>query len=549
MSQFDFINNQRTEARQNGLSYTGPVDRFYPNAKLSYVTGSHAVRAGMQWSFGPDGNAREMNGHLNQEYAGRDAAGNLIPDRVEIYNAPTWGTAYVERDLGIYAQDTWTIDRLTVNAGVRFELFKAVNHESGGPAGRFVPARAFAEQQNVPLWNDVAPRFSAVYDLFGDARTALKLGVNKYMQPMTGSIAKRYLLGGVLTDDRDWFDCALDPAIFQTGVATCSGNPLYAGTDRDNIAQDHEIGLINNRPLFLERSDTGRRLADDHARPYNLEWSGSIQHEIAPRTSVTAAYYRRQFYNLEGQNNLLVDPSDYVRFPVVSPLGGETFTLFNLNSDLRGIRDIVDANSDTNRNVYDAIELSTQARLNNGGLVSLGWTGQKWVQNTCDQENPNGLPGLDFNDRTTVIIGGRFCDQGALGIPFRHDFKSQWAFPFPYDIWFSGTLQSYSGAMKSVEWTVPTSVFGEAGLVRTETTRVDLVAPGSAYRDRWNQVDISFRKAFQFGQSDFSMQVDLYNVNNSNVVLTETESFGPTLGTPNTILTGRLMRLAFQLKW
>ena len=103
--------------------------------------------------------------------------------------------------------------------------------------------------------------------------------------------------------------------------------------------------------------------------------------------------------------------------------------------------------------------------------------------------------------------------------------------------------------MDSVEWTVPTSVFSAAGLSRSETTRVDLLEPGTSYKERWNQVDVSVRKEIDVGGYNFSTQVDIYNVNTSNVVLTQTESFGPTLGTPNSILTGRLMRLAFQLKW
>jgi hypothetical protein len=47
-------------------------------------------------------------------------------------------------------------------------------------AGRFQPARALPEQKNLPNWFDITPRFGAVYDLTGDAKTALRFGVNRY---------------------------------------------------------------------------------------------------------------------------------------------------------------------------------------------------------------------------------------------------------------------------------------------------------------------------------------------------------------------------------
>ena len=48
---------------------------------------------------------------------------------------------HVSADMGIYAQDRWTIQRATINAGVRFDYFKTVFPEQVlGPAS-FVPDR------------------------------------------------------------------------------------------------------------------------------------------------------------------------------------------------------------------------------------------------------------------------------------------------------------------------------------------------------------------------------------------------------------------------
>ena len=43
--------------------------------------------------------------------------------------------------------------------------------------------------------------------------------------------------------------------------------------------------------------------------------------------------------------------------------------------------------------------------------------------------------------------------------------------------------------------------------------------------------------------------VDIYNLLNANSVLSDLDEFGAALGTPTTILQGRLMRLAWQMSW
>ena len=66
---------------------------------------------------------------------------------------------------------------------------------------------------------------------------------------------------------------------------------------------------------------------------------------MLPNVSVTGGYYRRQFYNQSYTTNLDVDPDrDYTPFTIVGPKhpnlpngGGESITLFNLNTDKTGV--------------------------------------------------------------------------------------------------------------------------------------------------------------------------------------------------------------------
>jgi outer membrane receptor protein involved in Fe transport len=54
---------------------------------------------------------------------------------------------------------------------------------------------------------------------------------------------------------------------------------------------------------------------------------------------------------------------------------------------------------------------------------------------------------------------------------------------------------------------------------------------------------------FRVGRVGFEPGVDVYNVFNTNPVLTVNQSFGSALGTPMRVLQGRLMRLTAQINF
>lgn len=128
---------------------------------LSYVTGSHAVKTGIQWGFGKETTTQDGNADLQQVYL------NGAPSFVDVFNTPNRTNYRLNADLGIYAQDSWTLKRLTVQYGVRIEYFNASLQAQDAPPGRFAPARHFAPVSCLPCWSNVAPRFGVVYDLLG----------------------------------------------------------------------------------------------------------------------------------------------------------------------------------------------------------------------------------------------------------------------------------------------------------------------------------------------------------------------------------------------
>ena len=519
-----YANASRVDIVRNTTNLAAPPElgtynfRYMLVSTLAYVTGSHAVKAGLQWHIGQNWINRDANGDLTVRF--RDGQ----PDSVIVYDTPTRLYDLMKADLGVYVQDSWTLKRLTINPGLRWEYFNSAIQAKAVEAGRFVPARSFGEIPNVPNWQNIAPRFSMVYDLTGDAKTAIKGSINKYNRAYTTDFANRYDPLALQSDTRNWSDCDYNP-----GTSTCSGRALP--TNGDGIAQDNEIGPSNNRNLGIIAT---RRADPTIERPYDIEYSLGVVRQMLRGVSVTAAWYRRDTYNLEQQLNTLVSVTDYASFTTPSPLNGEPVTIYNLNRSKQGLVDLLDTTA-TDRSKarvnYNGLELSFSARLPRGGSMFGGWSADRLITVSCASFDPNTF---------------RYCDQSQYDVPFRSDYKLAGSYPIAWGAQVGVSLQSYAGLPLAVNWAVPANLFPGG---RTQAVTVNLVPPGSQYLDRWTQLDLSFRKVFTIGRYRLDGALDMFNALNSNVVLSQNQNFGSTLGQPQAVLQGRLLRLSTQLKF
>jgi carboxypeptidase family protein len=508
----------------------------------SHVTGTHNIKVGLQNNWGPHADTFWRYGDLIANYV------NNVPSTVTVYNTPTSVYSYEKYDLGVYAQDSWTIKRLTLNPGLRVQWFNTGIHQTSAPAGRFAPARFFPEQPNLPKWGpNYSPRFGAAYDLFGDGKTAIKGSANRYLKTYVTDFALRYATGNALSETRNWYDADLIP-----GTSTISGIALP--TNGDGIVQDNEIGPSGN-PNFGQRAD--RNPDPNITRPYSWEYTTSIQHQY-PLLTVSGMYYRRISRNIEVTDRTLISGADYTSFQVPMPdfsndrtLKGildpnELITVYNLNKTKQSSYGValVDRNSN-NFSDYTSYEASFRVPIT-GGSLSGSWAMEHNIVVSCaSHDDPNGpLASDDFGGNVTQ--GGRFCDQRKLHMPFRHEFKLQGGYPIRNWLDVGVSFQSLPGVQRDITWSVPSSLFPGG---RTNSETILLSKPGTVFLPRFNQVDLNFKKNFRFGRKTYSLQLDLFNALNNNVIDGITNTIGASLGSVSSVLVGRMPRFVFQTKW
>jgi hypothetical protein len=118
----------------------------------------------------------------------------------------------------------------------------------------------------------------------------------------------------------------------------------------------------------------------------------------------------------------------------------------------------------------------------------------------------------------------------------------------------SATLQSKPGAMLAANYVVPNadvkSSLGRDLSGNAPNVTVNLVAPGTMYGDRINELDFRVGKILKFGRSRTVLALDIYNALNSSAVLTYNNAFVPggTWLQPVTILTPRFIRLTAEFE-
>ena len=102
-----------------------------------------------------------------------------MPNQITMRALPHTIKNHVDQDLGLFAQDKWTIDRLTVSLGIG-----STTTPTASPSRRWdrhaSPRTAISRSRSrTTSATRTSPKSQVVYDLLGNGKTAPKVSVNK----------------------------------------------------------------------------------------------------------------------------------------------------------------------------------------------------------------------------------------------------------------------------------------------------------------------------------------------------------------------------------
>ena len=500
---------------------------------LSYVTGTHALKTGASLRKAKAEQFYEVFQDITFTTL------NYRPISVSYQATPYYPKAN-ETVFGAFVQDQWTLDRVTVNAGLRYDFYRQGYPDIHLPATKYVLTARDFPAATLVRWKDLSPRLGAAYNVFGNGKTALKASLSRYNVQALFLNDQNPARANV-TMTRQWTD--------PNGDFIIQGDPF-------NPDLNDELGASQNRNFG--KSIIPNNFDPDYAfgygvRPFNWEGSVSLQHEILPRVSVNAAYFRRWYGNFQVTDNILVGPSDFTTYSVKAPNDprlpdGGNYTisgLYDVNQNKVGQTQTITTSSDhygKQIEHWSGFDLSAQARLRVGlnlqGGVSTGQT----LTDNCEI-----LAKLPENVGSTST---QFCHTET---PWLTQVKFGGSYTVAWGVQVSGTLQSFQGPILNANATFTNAqIFPSLGrnLSTGTTATVALVQPNTLFGKRLNQVDVRLAKIFKLDTRTIKGMVDIFNVGNINTVTSINQTYGTTGASwqvPTAISLARLVKVGVQI--
>jgi hypothetical protein len=538
-----------TVSRNMSAWFSGATQRISPKrtdvvrGAMSYVTGRHNLKFGMNtldlWTL--------THNDADNDWINVNTS-NGQPFRAN-YRTP--GTATNEaRGLGVYAQEQWRVDRLTVNAGLRFDYHKEWYPDQLLPASIWQPQDFFVTGQTAVIWRDLQPRLGVAVDLFGNGRTAVKASATRSGQ----------------RDGANWA-AALNPGLNNTLQARAWSDfngDGYPQGDPLNPAPNGELTSANTnlafgQPIVTTFFDEDWRYGWGKRRS-NWELSGSVQHQLVTGMSVDFSYFRRTYVNFSEVDNRAVSPGDFDQFSLTVPndprlagRGGTVLGFVDLKpTSVRVPNEIRTSagNFGGESQTWNGFDLALSARVR--GLMLQGGlsTGHTSV-NYCDLQSQ--LPER-LQARAAAAGGGDtvptdYCGRGTKWLT---QFKLLGSYTLPYDVQVAGTIQSAAGPERAGIYRFSpaeiSAALGRSATLFPGGLSANVLEPGTVYGERFNQIDIRFTKIIGLGgPARLRAMFDIFNLLNANTVTLEQYAVGPAYLNPQAIMPGRLAKFAFQL--
>ena len=504
---YSFVNPASVLSFAEGVSYYKP----------HFLGAAHNFKFGVDTSVNRNGYNYTVNNGINAIY------NNGTPIQVYAYNTPV-NVRSTYHETALYAQDSVTLKRkLTLNLGLRYDHFNTFYPAQTSPAGTFpdlFPNRTFAQSTNIATWNTFRPRLGAAYDLRGNGRSVLRAFFGQFDVIEGAELAEQVNPNGLGVQGYTWND-----------------------TNHDGIPQTSEWKLPAN--LLFQSGGVVTTVDPNLKRPYSNQINVGYGQQVFSSVMVSVNYYFRNLKNQYAERNLAIPTSAYFArttdstgASLVNSITGQPITLYDLPTAYVGLAQYLITNiPDLNTNHYNGVELTVQKRMSRGWQLLAGYTVQQQKGTyrrglTDDFNNPNnGINRQNANlnyDATQML-----------------KVLSDYSLPKAFNIGVN--FQHYTGYPLDPNNGPPTAVFtglnlGQVSVIGEQIGRIRL--------PNVNIFNLRFSRPTHISER-FTLEptADLFNVLNSNTVISEVPTGGAVFQKPTNQLNPFIARFGLRFSF
>jgi hypothetical protein len=449
------------------------------------------------------------------------------PDSVLVYDYPNT-TASGEWYNSAYVNDRITVSRkLTLNVGVRWDRYSSFLPEQGNPGtGPFATRNIFEYrgEDNYPIYSTIVPRVSAVYDVTGEGRVAVRGSYGRYVGGSSGASANPGPGAGdvnpnaIITRTYTNWDGSIPYVPVEANLTSTSGggvnraiDPDLKGPYVDEYTAGLDLGLTRLWTFqfnYVRKKDGNGNTSINLALPYEAYTASVTRVDPGPDNRTGTA-----------------DDAQIVVYSVP-----RTYPTFGQNIERR-----VQANGN-NRYHAMGVTLNRQFSDRYSFLVSLDSDYRDLRDNS--PRNPNeALYGPGTN------TGNNY---GVQNFMFA---RPSWN----YAMRMSGSIQLKWGFMYASSFTAQSGdyFFREVQVRDANNVNVTIRVDPQAGRYGWTKIwDNRITKRFNtWGNQSIEGSFDLYNTLNANTITDQNTRNGAAYLEPEEILAPRIARLGVKYRF
>lgn len=511
--------------------------------------GNHELRFGFGYRANPVHSSTRYAG--NGSVARKNGTGPgdsqvvLYRDRVAFFK----GT-----NTHVYLSDTFTKGRMTLNAGVRYDIQKASNEASTAPAQRLIPDLFPAvtvdpsKLQGIE-WKDLSPRVAVTYALDEGRKTVVRGSYARYAGQLNSFEATSNNAAGTYYPyvAYNWVDRNGDHLATRDEILFNQGIQYSNGVDESNLGSNISPNKID--PNYKANKDN--------------EVIVGIDRELAANFAVGAAYTWRRSSSVPGWNPRIgLTRADYTAgapVTVTTPQG-----VFTAQSYAPNPAKVTGGSFLTNRpdyhTSYGGIELSATKRLASKWMMRAAFAFMNWTEHF---DGPNAVQNPTRTQNTAGgTLAGPYVDGGQVmvksyGAKTDTFFNSKWQFSasalyqLPHGFDLGASVQGRQGYPFVVIMRLPAGADGRPRALAT--ANVDSLR----FDNLWD-VDLRLAKKIGLGKKTaLRVSADVFNLLNSGIVLqrarqvnaTSTGGINGSFNLVNEILSPRVARIGVRLEF